>query len=398
MTSEASRALIAALSAEGAPARFVGGCVRDGVIGRTVKDVDIATPARPEDVIRLLDAAGIRTVPTGLAHGTVTAVIDHCGFEVTTLRRDVETDGRRAVVAFTDDWQADAARRDFTMNTLFCDADGTLYDPVGGLADLRAGRVRFVGTARARIAEDVLRLLRFFRFHAWYGRGEPDPEAIAACRAMAPKLPGLSAERVWGELSRTLLAPDPAAAYRLMEQAGVLARVLPEARRIERLAAAVAAEEALGLAPSAIRRLGAALGGTADSIPALGERLRMSRAETDRLAAALEIGAALAPDLDHRAVRRVLYRRGAAAFADALVRAWAAGQDGPDRWRGLAAALAGWTRPRFPLNGADVLAAGVPPGPGVGRLLGEVEEWWLDSGFAPDRAACLARLAQLIAG
>ena len=398
MTSEASRALIAALSAEGAPARFVGGCVRDGVIGRTVKDVDIATPARPEDVIRLLDAAGIRTVPTGLAHGTVTAVIDHCGFEVTTLRRDVETDGRRAVVAFTDDWQADAARRDFTMNTLFCDADGTLYDPVGGLADLRAGRVRFVGTARARIAEDVLRLLRFFRFHGWYGRGEPDPEAIAACRAMAPKLPGLSAERIWGELSRTLLAPDPAAAYRLMEQAGVLARVLPEARRIERLAAAVAAEEALGLAPSAIRRLGAALGGTADSIPALGERLRMSRAETDRPGGGARdrCGAGTRPRPPRGPPRALSPRRGG-------VRRCAGARLGgrARRARSLARARRGACRLDPPAVSAErggCAGRRCAARPGVGRLLGEVEEWWLDSGFAPDRAACLARLAQLIAG
>lgn len=397
MTSEASRDLIAALSAEGTPARFVGGCVRDGIIGRAVKDIDIATPTRPDDVIRLLDAAGIRSVPTGLAHGTVTAVIDHSGFEVTTLRRDVETDGRRAVVAFTDDWAADAARRDFTMNAIFCDADGTLYDPMGGVADLRAGRVRFVGSAQARIAEDVLRLLRFFRFHAWYGKGEPDPEAIAACRAMTGELRGLSAERIWAELSRTLLAPDPATAFALMDDVGVLAEVLPEAHGVDRLAAAVTAEAALGLEPSAIRRLAAAIEGEADAIAALGRRLRMSRTQAERLSAAIDTSAGLAPDLDDRAVRIVLYSRGTTAFADALIRAQAADSGADDRWRGLATALAGWTRPRFPLKGADVMAAGIPSGPEVGRLLDEVEEWWLNEGFTPDRAACLARLTGLIA-
>ena len=398
MASPAASTLIAALAAEDAPARFVGGCVRDGFLGRAVKDIDIATPRLPEDVVGLLAAAGIVCLPTGLAHGTVTAVVDRARFEVTTLRRDVETDGRRAVVAFTDDWAADAARRDFTMNALYCDPDGTIYDPTGGLADLRAGRVRFVGQARARIAEDALRLLRFFRFHAWYGKGAPDPGAVAACREMAPMLAGLSGERVWAEISTTLLAPDPAAALASMDEAGVPAFVLGEAVRPDRLARAAVIEDRLGLAPSAVRRLAAALDCAPGAVALPCARLRLSRAESDRLAAAVAHAAALAPGAATCATPRALYRWGAAGFADALTVAAAADPGARSHWDRREAALADWTRPVFPLSGADVLAAGVPAGPRVGALLRAVEDWWLDEGFVPGREACLARLGHLIAG
>ena len=233
MASGGAPAVLAALAASGDRARFVGGCVRDALAGRAVNDVDIATPTRPDRVIRLLEDAGIRALPTGLAHGTVTAAVDGAAIEVTTLRRDVATDGRRATVRFTDDWAADAARRDFTMNALYCDPDGTVHDHTGGLADLRAGRVRFVGSARRRIAEDALRMLRFFRFHAWYGAGPPDADALAACRELAPGLAGLAAERVWSELAKTLRAPEPAAAFASMEETGALAVVLGEASLTE---------------------------------------------------------------------------------------------------------------------------------------------------------------------
>ncbi|MFQ5959208.1 MAG: CCA tRNA nucleotidyltransferase, partial [Alphaproteobacteria bacterium] len=236
MTVRATRAVVDALRAQGAEVRFVGGCVRDAVAGRKVTDVDIATPDPPETVIRLLEAAGIRVVPTGIKHGTVTAVVARRPFEITTLRRDVETYGRHAKVAFTDDWTADAARRDFTINALFCAPDGTLYDPFGGLDDLRAGRVRFVGDAVQRIREDVLRLLRFFRFYAHYGRPPPDAEALAACRAMALALPSLSGERVCAELLRLLAADDPAAVLELMIEADVLEFVLPEVAGVGALA------------------------------------------------------------------------------------------------------------------------------------------------------------------
>ena len=226
-----TRAVLEALMADGKPARLVGGCVRDALAGRPVTDVDIATPETPPRVIDLLRAAGLKAVPTGVEHGTVTAVVRGKPFEVTTLRRDVTTDGRHAVVAFTDDWTEDAARRDFTMNALSADPDGRVHDPFDGVADLAAGRVRFVGEARARIREDVLRILRFFRFHAHYGKGAPDADGLAACRELAPLLPRLSAERVATELLKLLKAPDAAATVRMMREAGILAPILAEIGR-----------------------------------------------------------------------------------------------------------------------------------------------------------------------
>ncbi len=397
MSTPAVHAVITALAAEGAPARFVGGCVRDSILGRLAKDIDIATPRHPDDVIARLAAAGIAWVPTGLAHGTVTAVFDGARLEVTTLRRDVRTDGRRAVVAFTDDWTADAARRDFTINALYCDPDGTLYDPMDGLADLRAGRVRFVGQARPRIAEDALRMLRFFRFHAWYGRGTPDPDAMAACREMAPMLARLSGERVGGEVSMILLAPDAAATLAFMDEVGTVAFAFGGVMRPERLARAAAFEDRLGLTPSAVRRLAATLDRPPDAAARLCARLRLSRSESDRLAAAIAHAAALVPGAAACATPRALYRWGAAGFADALAVAVAADPGARLRQDPREAALADWTRPILPLSGADVLTAGVPEGPRVGALLRAVEDWWIEKGFAPDRDACLARLGHLIA-
>ena len=253
MTCKSTTAVLAALAAAGAPARFVGGCVRDSLLDRPVQDVDIATPTPPDEVIWLLTEASIKAVATGLAHGTVTAVIGRAHFEITTLRRDVETDGRRAKVAFTKDWAADAARRDFTINALYLDPDGAIYDPTGGLADLRAGRVRFVGDAAARIREDYLRILRFFRFHAHYGRGEVDRAGLEACRALAAGVASLSGERLQGELLRLLGAADPTPVLRLMAAEGILAHILPEAIRIERLAGLIEVDRAV----DPLRRLAA---------------------------------------------------------------------------------------------------------------------------------------------
>jgi poly(A) polymerase len=283
MTAPETSAVIKALTAEGAEVRFVGGCVRDAALGRAVADVDIATRDRPEVVSALLEAARLKVVPTGLKHGTVTAVVKGHHFEITTLRRDVETFGRHARVEFTDDWAADAARRDFTMNAMFLSVDGTLYDPFGGLADLEAGHVRFVGDARQRIEEDVLRLLRFFRFHARYGRGAPDADGLAACRALAHLVPTLSAERVRDETLKLLKAPAPADVLRLMAREDILGRYLAEARNFDRLAALVqlVPEHA---APDALRRLAAVL--DADGAGARGARPSADIRAADRRARA----------------------------------------------------------------------------------------------------------------
>ena len=394
MTSAASRAVLAALDTEDGPARFVGGCVRDAVLGRPVKDIDIATALPPEDVMARLTDAGIRAIPTGIDHGTVTAVIGKDHFEITTLRIDVETFGRHARVAFTDDWAKDAARRDFTINALFADADGTVYDPVGGLDDLREGRVRFVGKAGERITEDVLRLLRFFRFQAHYGKPPADQEALAACAAMADRLPSLSGERVCGELLRLLLAPAPAAVFTLMAGAGVLAQFLAEASEITRLEALVRIE-ADRVAPDAIRRLAAVLGTDAPGAIAIAGRLRMSNAERERLAALTAGIGEITPALDDRARRRALHAHGPELYRDLALLAWAdcarASAQEDEAWNGLLSAAAS-PPPALPLKGRDALALGVPQGPEVGRLLRGIEAWWIEGDFQADRSACLERL------
>jgi poly(A) polymerase len=411
MTAPQTRAVLAALTGPDLPARFVGGCVRDAVLQRPVKDIDIATPLPPDQVQERLEAAGIQVIPTGLAHGTATAVLDGRHFEITTLRVDVETYGRHARVAFTDDWLADAARRDLTFNALFCDADGTLYDPFDGLADLRQGRVRFIGRAADRIAEDRLRLLRFFRFYAYLGKPPPDAEALAACRAAAPEMGQLSGERVREECLRLLLADEPASVVALMAEHDVLGHVLPHAQGPERLRALVTVE-GITVGADAVRRLAAVLHDGAASAAATAERLRLSRAQQKRLHGMLapeyplpglrHRAAALTPELPAAAWRRLLYRMGGRAACDLLLLSWAealtaasgsVSRFDSEAWRERVAAAQAWKTPRFPLGGADALALGVPRGPRVGTLLDAVEEWWIDAGFAPDREACLQRLA-----
>jgi poly(A) polymerase len=399
MTAVPVRATLAALTADGAPARFVGGCVRDAVLGRPVKDVDIATPEPPERVVALLRAAGIKVVPTGIDHGTVTAVSGGAPYEITTLRRDVETYGRRAKVAFTDDWAADAARRDFTINALFADPDGTLYDPTGGLADLERRRVRFVGDARTRIEEDVLRLLRFFRFYAWYGKPPPDRAALAACRALAGRLPTLSAERVWAELKRLLEAPDPVPAVELMVEHAIAAHVLPGALDVGRLGRLVGIEAALGLPGDPIRRLASLLAVSSDEAAVLAERLKLANVERDRAVEMVARRGAVRPRRDAGAAqRRTLYEMGPDTYRDVVLASWSAAagaSSGHRGWRALWRAADDWTPPGLPVTGADVLALGVPKGPRVGKLLREVEAWWIDHDFVPSRPACLKRLRSL---
>jgi poly(A) polymerase len=388
ITEAATQAVLAALLDAGGAARFVGGAVRDTLLGRAVGDVDIATPLSPEEVTLRLERAGVTVVPTGIAHGTVTAVLPPRHFEITTLRQDVETFGRQARVAFIADWAGDARRRDFTMNALFLDAEGRVFDPIGGLQDLRAGRVRFVGDPATRIREDVLRLLRFYRFYAHYGRGEADPAARAACRALAPLLPSLSGERVAAETLKLLAAPDPLPTLAMMAEDGVLAVLLPEAQRRDRLAALIRLEPQ----PAPLRRLGALIAGDA---AAVAERLRLSNEQRDRLLALEQPAWPIDLAGNDAVQRRAIYRLGTERYRDlVLLRAAEAG-DTP-RAAALLALAASWPAPRFPLKGRDVTALGVPAGPEVGRLLAEVEAWWEAGDFRADRAQCLAELKRRV--
>jgi len=393
MTRHETVAVMRALMADGVPARFVGGCVRDAIVGRAVNDIDIATAEPPDRVVALLTAAGLKAIPTGIDHGTVTAVVDGAPFEITSLRLDVETFGRRARVAYTDDWAADAERRDFTMNALFCDPDGTLYDPTGGLPDLKAGRVRFVGEARERIREDLLRLLRFFRLYAHYGTGAADPEALLACQAMAPDIATLSAERIWSELKGLLRAPAPAVVLNLMAEWDVLRHVLPEAGSREPLARLVEIEAKTAMDPDPVRRLSILLDIDDSGAMAFASRLRLSNAETMHLRTLVTPPARPGIDRTEAQNRVILYQLGEDIYADLVLLGWAAASPADDApWEDLSSLSDRMPIPDFPVRGEDVLALGVPSGKIVGDLLSEVERWWIDNDFQPDRAACLEQL------
>ena len=373
--------------------------MRDALLGRESDDIDIGTPDPPERVLALLDSAGIetRTVPRGIEHGTVTALAGGERYEITTLRRDERTDGRHAEVAFTDDWREDAARRDFTINAMSAAPDGALHDYFNGQEDLTAGRVRFVGDPATRIAEDHLRLLRFFRFYAWYGDGEPDADALAACSAAAHTLPSLSGERVQTEMLKLLSAEDPLPALHTMRSAGVLAVLLPEAQDTKRLARLVEIERRVGGADP-IRRLAALTDGVATA-EAVAERWHLSADDGARFAALATPQHVLVPDLDRRSQRRLLYQLASELFRDLTLQAWARQKkdESEAAWRAMLETANRWEAPTLPVQGADVLACGIPEGPEVGRLLRQVEEWWIERDFAPDRAALLDRLDALVA-
>jgi poly(A) polymerase len=393
MSAPATRRLLAALEAHGAPARFVGGCVRNALIGVPVKDIDIATPEEPAAVMRLLEAAGIRVVPTGFAHGTVTAILEGAVFEITSLRRDVATDGRHATIAFTRDWAEDAKRRDFTMNAIYAGADGTLYDYVDGVRDLHTRHVRFIGDPARRIAEDYLRILRFFRFHAWYGRGALDPPGLSACAVAKDGLKRLSGERIAQELRRLLEAPSPQEVLVAMKQMSVLAAVLPEAEHLETLSRLLDIELVIGGAGDWLLRLAALIGRDAGKLAAAAGRLKLSNELKNRLARFAARDVPLRPDLADQPLRAALYRLGPALFRDSVLLDWAAsGAELYEGWYALFMASFAWTPPEFPLKGADVVAAGVPEGPEVGRILTELEEAWIAEDFKADRAQLLARL------
>jgi poly(A) polymerase len=403
MTHPATRAVIAALEAAGGAgcARFVGGCVRNAILKQPIADIDIATPLTPDAVSKALTDAGLKAVPTGIDHGTVTAVAQGKPFEITTLRRDVETDGRRAVVAYTTDWAEDAQRRDFRLNALYADPTGRLYDPTaGGLADAHAGRIVFVGDAQTRIREDALRILRFFRFNAWYGRGEPDAAGLAACAALRDLIGKLSAERVSAELLKLLAAEDPRGVVRLMAQSGVLAVVLPEAQGLERFEKLVGIETEMLFTEDALLRLAALLPDDPARAAALAERLRLSNAQRDRLVAVLDPEPPLVSWMSPKETRRLVYRLGAETLCDRVTLAWAASERpaATTQWRALLPTARSWTPPRFPLSGEEVMAAGVPEGPLVGEVLREVEAWWVESDFPTDKLALIERLKSVAQG
>lgn len=380
-------------------ARLVGGGVRDAVLGKLAHDIDIATQLAPEAVIAALKAAGIKVVATGLAHGTVTAIPAGKPVEVTTLRTDIATDGRYAEVVFTDNWLADAQRRDLTMNALYCDAQGRVFDPVGtGVDDAKAGRVRFVGDPETRVTEDYLRIMRFFRFHAFYGKGGLDPAALAACAAHNGGIARLSVERVWMELKRLLAAPDPRVALTAMAKTGVLSAILPETERLEALQHLVEIENSLFLDPEPLQRLMALLPRDPTRVAGLVSRLKLSGAEGDRLLAWASDQTEIQSYLSAREVRRALYWMGTPLYLDRVRLAWA-GDPEPRRtsqWRAMIALSSGFVAPRFPVTGEQVLAAGARPGPAIGHILRELERWWVENDFTEDEMGLVERLKALV--
>ena len=403
---EALQRVLALLDADGGEGRVVGGAVRNSLLGLPVADIDIATTLLPEAVVERAGTARIKAVPTGIAHGTVTLVIDGKPFEITTLRHDVETDGRRARVAFSQDWQADAERRDLTINALYASADGEVVDLVGGLADLERRNIRFIGDAATRIAEDYLRILRFFRFFAYYGSGRPDADGLRACAAARSKISTLSAERVWSEMKKLLAAQDPGRALLWMRQIGILTEVLPETEKwgIDAIPGLVAAEQALGWPPEPLLRLAAIVPPDAARLAKLAERLRLSKAEGTYLQT-WATAPVVKDDISEAVFDRLLYRHDPTGIAVRLKLALAVARNKAEgdfeemarvaRLGKLLEHIAKWKKPAFPLNGADALAAGVSAGPRVGELLTKLEHEWLEGNFAMNRASLLARLKDL---
>ncbi|SJM32360.1 CCA tRNA nucleotidyltransferase [Mesorhizobium delmotii] len=399
--------LLAALAAGGEEARVAGGAVRNALIGQPVADVDIATTTVPDETIRRAEAAGFKAVPTGIEHGTITIVAGGKPFEVTTLRADIETDGRRAKVSFGRDWKADAERRDFTINALYAEADGTIVDLVGGVADLEARRLRFIGDPEARIREDYLRILRFFRFFAWYGDGRPDAEGLKACARLKEGLGQLSVERVWSELKKLLSAPDPSRALLWMRQASVLTSVLPESEKwgIDAIHALTRAEKDLGWTPDPLLRLEAIVPPDAARMKMLADRLRFSISDAGRLRQ-WALTAPVEPKTTEAELAKRLYRGDHQGVVDrlrlSLASARARAVEDNDAlleaggFSRLLAFTGKWKKPDFPLKGADLTTLGASPGPKLGATLKNLENEWIESGFALDRGALLKRAAEAL--
>ena len=384
--------LLAVLDHAGEEARVVGGAVRNAMFGQTPGEVDIATTAMPDTVIERARAAGFKAVPTGIDHGTVTVIVDGRPFEVTTLRKDIETYGRKAKVAFGRDWKADAERRDFTMNALSVDRAGAVFDYVGGLADIDARRVRFIGDADKRIAEDYLRILRFFRFHATYGHGAPDPAGLAACIAAREGLGHLSRERIRMETLKLLRAEHATPTLAVMAEAGLLETVLGGVPLLASFENTCKVERAVGLEGDPVRRLGALAVSVAEDAERLWQRLRLTNSEHRRLVSIGEGWSQVVPAQGEGAARELLYRLGPDCFIDRVLVAWSRSPAGAadGAWRDLATLPARWTAPKFPLRAKDFIKRGAEPGPRLGAALAAAEEAWIAAGFPSDKAAIAA--------
>ena len=380
--------LLALLDRDGEEARVVGGAARNALMGLALSDIDIATTAVPEEVMRRGTAAGMKAVPTGIAHGTVTLVVDGRPFEVTTLREDIETFGRKAKVAFGRDWKVDAQRRDFTMNALSVSRDGVVHDYVGGLADLRARRVRFIGDPAQRIAEDYLRILRFFRFQASYADGPPDRAGLHACIVARSGLDVLSRERVRVELMKLLVAPFAVPTLAVMAETGFVDRLLGSVPLLASFANMVKVETVAAAAPDPVRRLAALATIVTEDAERLRHTLRLFNVEHARLASMADRWWQLSPALGEGA-RAVLYRLGPANYLDRVLVAWARSPQGAadPAWRDLAGLASRWTAPRFPIHAADLVSRGLARGPALGEALRAAEAAWIAAGFPLDRAA-----------
>jgi poly(A) polymerase len=392
--------LLAVLNADGEEARVVGGAVRNALLGEPIHEIDIATTAVPDEVVRRVTAAGFKAVPTGIAHGTVTVVADKHAYEVTTLRQDVETFGRHATVAFDRDWRIDAERRDFTINAFSAAPDGTLYDYVGGLADLAARRVRFIGKARARIEEDYLRILRFFRFHAAYGAGAPDIDGLHACIAGRAGLDKLSRERVRMELMKLLVAARATPTLVVMSGSGLLLQVLGGVPYLAGFENMAKAESAAGLAPDPVQRLGALAVLLPEDANRLHQRLRLTNAEHARLTAMGTHWRAFSPAHGEPRARELLYLLGPASYIDCALLAWARSQAPAhdEAWRALVQLPQRWTVPAFPIKAADFISRGLRPGPALGEALRKAEQAWIEAGFPTDAKTQNAITSSVAAG
>jgi tRNA nucleotidyltransferase/poly(A) polymerase len=385
------------LDSGGEEARVVGGAVRNALLHEPLGDIDIATTALPEEVVRRVEAASYKAVPTGIEHGTVTVVADGHPFEVTTLREDIATDGRRAKVAFGRDWRRDAERRDFTMNALFLGRDGTVYDYVGGLEDIADRRVRFIGDAATRIAEDYLRILRFFRFHAAYGHGGlPDAAGLHACIVARAGLDTLSRERVRMEMLKLMLARHAVPALAVMAETGLIEMVLGGIPLLASLSNLIKLEASLSLQPDPARRLGALGVSVTEDAERLRERLRLTNAESERLVSMGDAWWRVVAGMSEQSARTLLYRLGPDGYLDRVLLAWSRAPEGmtDPQWHALATLPSRWHAPQFPLKAADFMAQGVEKGPRLGTAMRAAEKAWIEAGFPLDREA-LVRIAEV---